>query len=147
MRTFRIAVDISRPPADVFAILAEPHAMPQWYEAVDDVTKIPNSPSGTGAQYDVTRSLPGGRAHNRVELTDYEPDRRVTLESLCGPTPFRYRYTLEPTRRGTRLVLDGRISSAGLPGPLGRLDGVAARLFERGMRLNLDKLKRLIEAP
>lgn len=145
MGTFHLAVDIGRQLAEVFAFVAEPRKMPLWYEAVDQVTKATDGPGGPGARYDVVRSLPGGRVHNEVELTEHQPDRRVTLESVSGPTPFRYRYTLEPTADGTRLTLDGDISSAGLPGPLGRLDGLATQLFTRGMRQNLNHLKRMIE--
>ena len=104
MGTFHTTVDISRPPDEVFAFVAEPHKMPLWYDAVDHVARTTNGPSGPGARYDVTRSLPGGQVHNDVELTDHQPDRLVTLESLSGPTPFRYRYTLEPTSQGTRLL-------------------------------------------
>jgi uncharacterized protein YndB with AHSA1/START domain len=146
MGTFQITVDIGRLPAEVFAIVAQPPTMPRWYEAVDDVTEATDGPSGLGARYDVVRSLPGGPVHNEVELTEHQPDRRVTLESVSGPTPFRYRYTLEPTAEGTRLTLDGDISSAGLPGPMGKLDGLATQLFKRGMRHNLNQLKRIIEA-
>jgi len=145
MGTFQITVDIGRPPAEVFAVVAQPPTMPRWYEAVDDVTKATDGPSGLGARYDVVRSLPGGAVHNEVELTEHQPDRRVTLESVSGPTPFRYRYALEPTAEGTRLTLDGDISSAGLPGPMGKLDGLATQLFKRGMRQNLSHLKRMIE--
>ncbi len=146
MGTFHIAVDINRPPADVFAVVAEPRAMPLWYDAVDDVAKTSHGSSGAGTRYDVTRSLPGGQAHNTVEITEYEPTRHFTLASDSGPTPFRYRYTLEPTRQGTRLALEGRISAAGLPGPIGRLDRVATQLFRRGMRQNLRQLKLIVEA-
>jgi hypothetical protein len=90
--------------------------------------------------------MPGGQAHNDVELTEFQPNRRVTLESRSGPTPFRYRYTLEPTRRGTRLTLQARISNAGLTGPLDHLDAIAAQLFKRGMQHNLTQLKRILDA-
>jgi uncharacterized protein YndB with AHSA1/START domain len=146
MSTFHITIHISRPPAEVFAFVADPHNMPAWYEAVDHVTKTTNGPNGPGAQYHVTRTLPGGQAHNDIELTEHQPNRRVTLESLNGPTPFRYSYALEPAGPRTRLTLEGRISSAGLPGPMGQLDGVATQLFKRGMRQNLNQLKRIVEA-
>ena len=146
MGTFHVAVDISRPPAQVFPLVAEPRNMPMWYDAVDHVAQTTSGASGLGARYDVVRSLPGGQVHNEVELTEHELDRRVTLESLSGPTPFRYRFGLEPTDQGTHLTLEGHISSAGLPGGLGRIDGVAARLFGRGMRQNFNHLKRIVEA-
>jgi len=146
MGTLHATVDIGRPLADVFAFVAEPRNMPLWYEAVDEVTKTTDAPRGPGARYLVTRSLPGGQVHNDVELTEHQLDRIVTIESRNGPTPFRYRYTLEPNGSVTRLTLDGRISSTGLPGPIARLDGVATRRFERGMQQNLRQLKRILEA-
>jgi uncharacterized protein YndB with AHSA1/START domain len=147
MGTLHAAVDIGRPPAEVFAFVAEPRNMSLWYEAVDEVTKTTDTPSGSGARYRVTRSLPGGHAHNDVEITEHQLDQVVTIESRSGPTPFRYRYTLEPKGSATRLTLDGRISTAGHSGPMARLDGIATRLFERGMQQNLHQLKRILEGP
>lgn len=110
---------------------------------------LPASVTGRSCATDVVRSLPGGRVHNDVEITEHEPDRLATFESRSGPTPFRYRYTLEPittsTGAGTRLHLEGRIDGTGLPGPLGKLGPVATQLFKRGMRDNLGQLKRLVE--
>jgi uncharacterized protein YndB with AHSA1/START domain len=146
MGTFRLTVDIRRPPADVFAFVAEPRNMPLWYEAVDGVTQTMEGPNGIGARYDVIRSLPSGHAHNDVEVTEHRPNSLFTLESRAGPTPFRYRYELLPSGSGTLLTLDGRISPAGLPGPVARVDPLATQLFKRGMKQNLNELKRTIEA-
>jgi uncharacterized protein YndB with AHSA1/START domain len=146
MGTFRLDVDITSPPRKVFAFIAEPRNMPQWYEAVDRVTQTTAGPHRIGARYDVTRSLPGGQVHNDVEITEHDPNRLVTLESRPGPTPFRYRYELQPNGQETHLTLEGRISSAGLSGPLARVDTLATQLFKRGMKQNLSELKRIIEA-
>lgn len=146
MGSFQLEITIDRTPHDVFAVIADPTAMPRWYHAVEQVTRTAAGPATAGATYDIIRSLPGGRAHNIVEIIQHEPHHRVTLESRDGPTPFRYRYTLQPQPdEATSVVLDG-ISGAGLPGPLGRLDPLATRLFKRGMRRNLGELKRIIES-
>ena len=121
--------------------------MPLWYEAVEHVTKTSAGPTATGPTYEITRSLPGGDAHNTVEITERDAPHRVTLESRDGPTPFRYRYTLQPRPgEATSITLDGRISGAGLPGPIGHLDALATQLFKHGMRRNLAELKRVIES-
>ncbi len=147
MGTFRLEIVIGRPRDDVFAVIADPTRMPRWYEAVQQVTQTSAGPAATGATYEIARSLPGGEAHNLVEITEYEADRHVTLESRDGPTPFRYRYTLQPRPDGaTSIMLDGRISGAGLPGPIGHLGPLATQLFKHGMRRNLAQLKRLIES-
>jgi uncharacterized protein YndB with AHSA1/START domain len=89
MGDFSLTVTIERPPADVFAFIAEPTTTTQWYDAVDHVTVTPGHPVGLGARFETIRSLPGGPVTNRVEITQYEPPSRVSVESRHGPTPFR----------------------------------------------------------
>ena len=144
--SFQISLDIRRPPSDVFAFVADFRNMPAWYDAVERVTATTATSAGQGARFRTVRSLPGGRVHNDVEVTSFQPYEEITFTSIDGPTPFRYQYRLEPVPGGTRLTLDGRISAEGLTGPAAHLGGLAERLFERGMRTNLRTLKRIIEA-
>lgn len=144
--SFQISLDIDRSPAEVFAYIADFRNMPKWYEAVEDVTVAASAPLGIGARFHMVRSLPGGPAHNDVEITSYRPDGEVTFASINGPTPFQYRYEFQPTGTGTRLTLDGDISAEGLSGPAGHLGGLAGRLFKQGMKKNLNVLKKILEA-
>jgi uncharacterized membrane protein len=141
-----IAVDIDRPPNVVFGYVSDVATMPRWYEAVQHVRPLEPHGSGAGSRYEITRRLPGGIVQNEIAITEYEPGQLVTIESVTGPTPFRYRYTVEPTGRGTRLHLEGRITGAGLPGPIARIDALATQLFKRGMGENLQRLRELIES-
>jgi uncharacterized protein YndB with AHSA1/START domain len=145
MGEFSLATTIGEPPETVFAFLADATNMTRWYEAVERVDLDSGAPVGKGSQFRLIRSLPGGRATNVVEVTAYEPEHRLTLQSRSGPTPFRYAYTLEAVEEGTALILDGRISADGLPGPAEHLGPLAARFFARGMKRNLQTLKYLIE--
>jgi uncharacterized protein YndB with AHSA1/START domain len=146
MGDFSLTIAIEQPPAVVFAFIAEPTNMTRWYDAVDQVTITAGIPVGLGATFEIIRSLPGDRAINDVEITEYQLNRRITMESRQGPTPFRYTYTLKPIGDGSVLTLDGRISGAGLPGPVAHLGAVATQLFKRGMKRNLDLLKGLVES-
>jgi hypothetical protein len=146
MGTFRVTVDIDRHATDVFAFVAQPCNMPRWYEAVDRVAEVTPKTANEGGTYEVTRSMPGGAVHNLVDVTESAPNLTVTFESRDGPTPFRYRYRVEPDGDGCHLTLDAEITSAGLPGLLGHLDGVATRAFRQGMQHNLDGLKHLVES-
>jgi uncharacterized protein YndB with AHSA1/START domain len=145
MGTFTLRIDINRPTADVFAFVAEPRNMPRWYEAVEHVAEITPKTAMHPASYQITRSLPGGRADNIVEVNESRPDLTVTFKSREGPTPFHYRYAVEPTRDGSLLTLDAEISGAGLPGPLAHVDAITTRAFKQGMRHNLEGLKHFIE--
>lgn len=147
MGTFGIDIDIPSTPRDVFAVLSDVRGMPLWYEAVKDVIALTPGVSGLGARYEIGRTLPGGLVRNEVAVTEYVADQVFTMESLSGPTPFRYRYTLEPSAEATRLRLEGRITGEGLPGPLAHVDALTTQLFKRGMGDNLRKLKQLIASP
>ena len=92
MGTFRVMMAINRPATDVFAFVAEPRNMPRWYDAVERVTEVTPRTATQAASYRITRSLPGGRADNIVEVTESTPNLTVTFESREGPTPYRYRY-------------------------------------------------------
>jgi uncharacterized protein YndB with AHSA1/START domain len=144
---FQISIDVDRSPSDVFAFVADFRNMPRWYEAVQRVTATTSAPFGIGTRFHMVRSLPGGLAHNDVEVTSCHVDQEITFKTMSGPTPFQYRYRFEPIPNGTKLTLDGEISAAGLPGLAGHVgDGLASQLFKKGMRINLETLKRIIEA-
>jgi Polyketide cyclase / dehydrase and lipid transport len=142
--TFQLRLDIAASPAAVFDFVADFTTTPQWYSAVQRVERI-NGTSGLQTRYAVYRQLPGGSARNEVEITGYQSGREVTFTSLSGPTPFVYRYLVEPDGDATRLTLEGTISGVGLRGPAALLGPLAEGLFKRGMRDNLGALKALLE--
>lgn len=142
---FQISQDIRRSPLDVFAFIADFRNMPRWYEAVDHVTATTPTLTGTGARFQMVRSLPGGPVSNDVEITSYRQDEEVTFTSINGPTPFQYGYLVEPNGEGSRLILNGMISAEGLPGPAAHLGPLAGQFFKQGMKKNLRELKRILE--
>lgn len=142
--TFELALDIAAQPARVFDFVADFSTVTRWYSAVRRVDRI-HGAGGVGTRYLVYRDLPGGQVENEVEVTSFVTDKEVTFASQRGPTPFVYRYILEPQAGGTRLQLVGSISGAGLPGPAALFAPLAEGLFKRGMRDNLRQLQRIIE--
>jgi uncharacterized protein YndB with AHSA1/START domain len=142
--TFQLSLGIAVSPASVFDFVADFTTMPQWYSAVQRVERIDGT-RGLGTRYEVYRQLPGGPARNEVEITAYESGREVTFTSVSGPTPFVYRYLVEPDGDATNLTLEGTISGTGLTGPAALLGPLAEGLFKRGMRDNLGELKKVLE--
>lgn len=137
--TFELTVDIAAPPARVFAFVADFTTMPRWYSAVRRVERVDGT-GGVGTRYEVHRDLPGGPALNEVAITALTSGEEVTFTSLSGPTPFTYHYRVEPRGAAARLILEGKISVAGLLGPL------AEPLFKRGMRTNIGTLATILES-
>lgn len=145
MGSFVLRLDIARSVQDVFSFLADSETTPLWYEAVQAVRKLTPGPVREGTVYAMVRNLPQGRVENEAEVSELEVNERVTLRSLSGPTPFTYRYRLQPTGSGTRLTLEGEISGEGLTGPASLLAPLAGAFFKRGMAVNLRALKGHLE--
>src|SRR5215813_15427979 len=141
---FRVRIQIARPTKVVFAHLADVENAPRWYEAVRRVDNPSGRPAERGSRVTFHRQIGGRELVNEVEIIEFVPDACICFEARDGPTPFTYRYLLRPVADGTELTLQGEISGEGLPGLIASL-GLAERLFARGMRINLEALKRWIE--
>jgi len=142
--SFTISLAISAAPTKVFDAIADFTRTPEWYSAVKRVDRVEGT-GGLGTRYAVHRDLPGGPVVNTVAVTSYTDGAEVGFTSISGPTPFVYRYLIEPTGTSTRLTLEGTISAAGLGGPASHLGGLAESFFKRGMRKNLSTLAALLE--
>lgn len=142
---FRVRIQIGRPTRVVFAHLADVDNAPLWYRAVRRVDNPSGQPAELGRHVTFHRHIEGRHLVNDVEISELIPDACICFKSREGPTPFTYRYVLRSVADGTELVLEGEISGEGLPVPIALL-GPAEQLFEHGMRINMEALKRWIEA-
>ncbi len=145
MGDFTINVDVDAPQQAVFSYLAHGSRTPEWYEAVQAAAKTTEGPSGEGTRYTFTRVLPQGEVVNEVEVPEFREPSLIAFASRSGPTPFVYRYRVEPTETGSRVTLEGSITGEGLRGPAALLAPLAGKFFARGMAQNLEALKAHLE--
>lgn len=146
MSDFTIDIDVEAPQQTVFNYLADGTCTPEWYEAVQSATKTTEGSTGAGTRYTFIRVLPQGEVVNEVEISEFREPSLVTFTSRSGPTPFLYRYRVEPTAAGSRVTLEGSITGEGLQGPAALLAPVAGKFFARGMTENLKALKARLES-
>lgn len=145
MSEFTIDIDVEAPQETVFGYIADGSRTPEWYEAAQSATKTTSGPIMRGTRYEFTRVLPQGAVVNEVEISEFEEPRLVAFTSLSGPTPFTYRYRVEPQGNASRVILEGSITGEGLRGPAAFLAPLAGKFFERGMAQNLRMLKARLE--
>ncbi len=145
MSDFTIDIDVDAPQEAVFSYIADGSRTPEWYEAVQTASKTTEGPTGEGTRYTFTRVLPQGEVVNEVEVSEFRKPNLVTFTSKSGPTPFVYRYRIEPTGAGSRVTLEGSITGEGLRGPAAVLAPLAGKFFKRGMAQNLKTLKARLE--
>jgi uncharacterized protein YndB with AHSA1/START domain len=97
-------VVVERPPAAVFAFLADAENDPAWRPGVLDIARVSGDGPGAGARYRQGVKGPGGRRIDAdVETTAYEPDRLIGFRATAGPVRPEGRYELAPADGGTRV--------------------------------------------
>lgn len=140
---YELAVEIERPPAEVYAYLADPTHLPDWQEDVEEVRGAPGGPLPIGASFTEVRSFLGKRAESTLEVTVAEPGRELSLRTVSGPVQVTIRHLLEPAGDGTLVLVEAEADAGkllGLGGPLLR------KAAERKARSDFERLKNLLEA-
>jgi carbon monoxide dehydrogenase subunit G len=139
---YELAVEIARPPAEVYAYLADPTHLPDWQADVEEVRGATGGPLGPGATFTEVRSFLGKRAESTLEVTAAEPGREFSLRTIAGPVQVSIRHLLEPAGDGTRVSVEAEADAGklvGLGGPLLR------KAAERRARGDFERLKRVLE--
>ena len=139
---YELAVEIARPPAEVYAYLADPTHLPEWQQDVEEVRDAPGGPLPAGATFTEVRSFLGKRAESTLEVTASEPGRELSLRTVSGPVPVSIRHLLESVGGGTIVLLEAEADPGklfGLGGPLLR------KAAERRARGDFERLKVILE--
>jgi uncharacterized protein YndB with AHSA1/START domain len=131
------SVVVRRPPADVFAFLADGENNSRWRPGVIDIRR--KSGEGKGAVYEQGVKGPfGRRVAADYEVTDFEPGRRLGFRAIAGPVRPEGSYELEEADGGTRVTFTLRLTPQGF-------SRLMAPMVARTMRSEVDQLDRLRE--
>lgn len=132
---------VERPVDEVFAFVAEPSNLPRWQSGLVEV-RPEAAERGVGARHVEVRSFLGRRFEQTLEVTAYEPGRRLDLSVVDGPLPLRVSHVFAEEGAGTRLDVVGE----GEIGTLFRLaEPLVVRAVKRQSRTDFERLKRLLE--
>jgi carbon monoxide dehydrogenase subunit G len=140
--TRTVTVQISRPPDDVFAFVADARNRPLWDESVDSEELTSPEPIGAGSTVR-TRLHSMGREYVLTwEIVEHEPPTHMTIESTSGPFPTTLDYQLSAQDGGTLVTF----SVTGRPtGLLRLLQPMLARNTQRDLDRGFPRLKRYLE--
>ena len=129
-------VAIDRPIAQVFAFVANAETAPQWQGEMVDVQRTSAGLIGVGTTYQALRTHQGERAACILEITEYEPNKKVSFEGITGPGRFRDSYAFQSVGASTRVTYGFDLATPG-----GGAQSVPSR-----QAMDLSKLKLLLEA-
>jgi len=131
-----LSESMNRPPADVFRFVATDHVKnhPRWDPQMSLVQETPG-PIGVGTR--IRRSRSGGEApvEGEMEITEFEPDRRMGAVIRDGPMELRSWMTVEPEgETASRLTITVESDEAPLD------------MMEEPIRGSLRRIKEMVEA-
>jgi uncharacterized protein YndB with AHSA1/START domain len=138
---FTNTITIGRRPAEVFEFLAHFENVPLWNYAISETRKISEGPVGVGSRYRQARTLPT-RSEEMFEVTEFEPDRRLSIKGALGPYRSEVTYLLSPEDGGTILANTMNLQSSG---PLRLIASFAASRVKSAVAANLGALKQILE--
>lgn len=96
-------VVVARPPEDVFNYLRDVHRHNEWSPKPYRVEGI-EGPVGAGSTFVSYGWIPGDAEHrNEVEVTNFEPSRRIEFTAREQGEEFFSTYVLTPDGEGTRV--------------------------------------------
>ncbi len=137
------SVVINRPVEKVFAFVNDSENAPQWRSSVLESRQTSEGPIGVGTTLaEVIRFL-GRRIESTFEVTEYEPNSKISAKTTSGPIPFEVSRTFESVEGGTRLT----VTIEGETGGFFKLaEPLVARMTKRQIETDHANLKDLLEA-
>ena len=133
-------VEIACPADEVFALLTDVARVPEWQASA--VESRADGPLAAGVRIHERRHFLGHDAETELEVSVFEPGRRLALRALEGPIRLSIDHVLEEQDGRTSL----RITAEARPRGLLRFAGPAVTAKARQeLRRDFDSLKALLE--
>ncbi|MFL5797252.1 MAG: SRPBCC family protein [Actinomycetota bacterium] len=134
-------ISIERPPADVFAFMADVRNDPSWHT---DVLEVHSSTDvvGAGTVFDVKVKPSMGVSEGTMTVTRFEPGRLIEFQGRMGKMAPTVTNICEPEAEGTRVT---RRVDLEPPGAMRVMTPLIKRMIAKSNDGFLANLKRLLE--
>ena len=137
------SVVIDRPIEEVFAFVTDIEKFSQWSAELVEARKTSEGPVGVGTTFSGVVQLLGRRMHNTHEVTEYEPNRKLSFRTITSPVPMEAEVRFESIDNHTTVTTVAEVQ----PGGFFRLAApIFRRMVNRQYETNLANLKDLLEA-
>jgi uncharacterized protein YndB with AHSA1/START domain len=137
------SVEIARPVEEVFAFSADVDNLPLWLTGVLEARKVTEGPLRKGTELEDVLQFLGKRFTSRLEVTEYEENRRMAFRTITGPIELDSVQTMEPTASGGTRVTH---TAEGDPRGFFKVaEGVLQKMVHRQLTASLGNLKDLLE--
>lgn len=134
-------IEIARPPAQVFAYVANFENNPNWMP-VNRVQNVTNGAVGKGTRFKQQVDLFGASYEVESVITELVPNERIAFEYNAPIFNWRGSYLFEPSGAGTRVTAKGSVT---LTGPYKMAEPMFAPKLRRLINDTAPKLKQVLE--
>jgi len=140
-----VSVEISKPPADVFAYVTDPSRLPEWQASAVKV-QTDDAPTKVGSRVVVTRKAGPREMDMTVEIDDYNPPTSWGVRGVDGPVRGNVKGRIEPLDNGdrSRVTINLEFEGHGIGKLLVPL--IVRRQAQKEMPQNVQTLKQRLEA-
>jgi carbon monoxide dehydrogenase subunit G len=134
-------VEVARDAQEVFEYLIDLARLPEWQSSA--VESCADGPLAEGVRIAERRHILGREVESELEVTAFEPPRRLTLKALRGPVRFTVDHRLAENGGSTLVNVVAEAES----GTFMKLaEPLLARTAEDQLRKDFDRLKEIVES-
>lgn len=136
------SVIVGRPVEDVFALVGNPDNDVEWGSLIVESEQMTPGPIHVGSLFRQTASFLGARLTATLEVTAYEPGRRLCYQAR-QPAAIDHCRRLEAVPQGTKLTFSTTIE---VGGKLKLPSVMVQRMGARQMESDLEEIRTTLEA-
>jgi uncharacterized protein YndB with AHSA1/START domain len=142
MKKSEFSIFINRPPEEVFDFYANPANNNQWQGTTQSAAWTSEGSPGVGSTYKMLVDNFGRQLESLVEVTDWEPPKRLSTRSANGPVLVEGETVIKTQGEGSLVTYTSKISASGL---MKLLEGLLSKPFKKQFEANLASLKSVLE--
>jgi len=137
-----LSIMINRPIQEVFDYVSNLQYGPQWQTGLVEVRQITQGAPAAGSQFASARKFLGRKLEAVIEITAFEPNRKIVVKSPSGSVPFEESFLFEPAAGSTQLTTHITLQTSGF---MGLAEPLIAGSLKREMESDFGNLKSLLE--
>jgi len=143
MPAFSDEVTIAKPKEEVFSFAANMDNSTNVMPNVVNIEKLTEGPVGVGTKYRETRDIRGKQASSVIEVVEYQPDERYSVESTMEGLQTIYHYWFTEEGGETKIRFECEINTSTLKMKL--VKPVFKRIMKKEDGDHLQHMKKAIE--
>ena len=129
---------IPRSASEVFAFFSDASNNPEWQKGMVSCTWISDKPMEVGSSYEQVASFMGKEIRSTFSVTEFEPGRRIVIDTIVSTFPIHVERMLEPIDNESCRV--SAVISGGPGGVMKLLAPLTDKMAQRSIEADYDRL-------